>query len=847
MTRRLLLAPLAALLLAAAPAQAATRTLTASRAVDRDCTARVLPSKSRGVTSTTFRAPAEGTVRARLLGKPRDGDWDLVAFDSAGKKITGSAAFEANELVEVNLRRDARITLQACRVSGRGRSVPLRTDFAKVDFEALEQPGTESLVEVPIAGPATINALEALGLDVTHDIHDGHARVMLYGDRDRKILQQTGLGFEVIHPDVPAAERAWLKLDRQRAKRNGASALPTGRTEYRTYDDVQKELKDMVAQYPTLVRPFTLKTKTFQGRDIEAVEVATDVASDDDTRPVLFLNGIHHAREWPATEVIVEFVWDLLKNNKTDPQLAEILKNVRVVMQPYTNLDGFLISRAALGQPDDPDSDEGFIYSTATGVVILGGSFGYKRKNCNPYPVVAVPGAPCEVAIGTDNNRNYAHQWGGAGGSTNPNDQSYRGPGPSSEPETKAVQELHLSLNAPVLISMHNIAAKVLRPPGTEAEGFAPDEPALKELGRRMADPTGYLNQYGWELYDVTGGTKDWAYAATSAFGYTIETGPANGDFHGSYQSVVIDQYEGAGERKGRGMREALIQAANWTREEQHTSRVQGRAPAGRTLRITKEIKTLSSAVCTVASPAPVDLGNGGADSCVAPGAVMEYPEKVDFSTRVPANGNFTWWMNPSTRPYSKSVESYHLTCADGDKVLQELDVAVKRGETLKVDLPCGGALPPLVVGTGTGTGTGGSGGTGGTGNTGGTGATLPATGVLEVISAAVDKGKRATARKRGLRARVRCSIQCKATATATISKKVARQLGLGKRKLKIGVGRASITKAGRIPFYIKFTAKTKKALAKKKVKKFKLAVVIVVTDNAGKQAKRFSKTSTLR
>ena len=79
------------------------------------------------------------------------------------------------------------------------------------------------------------------------------------------------------------------------------------------------------------------------------------------------------------------------------------------------------------------------------------------------------------------------------------------------------MQELHLSLNAPVLISMHNIAAKVLRPPGTEAEGFAPDEEGLKELGRRMAEPTGYLNQYGHELYDVTGGTKDWAYAATGA------------------------------------------------------------------------------------------------------------------------------------------------------------------------------------------------------------------------------------------------------------------------------------------------------------------------------------------
>ena len=88
------------------------------------------------------------------------------------------------------------------------------------------------------------------------------------------------------------------------------------------------------------------------------------------------------------------------------------------------------------------------------------------------------------------------------------------------------MQELHLSLNAPVLISMHNIAAKVLRPPGTEAENFAPDEAALKELGRRMAEPTGYLNQYGWQLYDVTGGTKDWAYASRAPSATRSRPGP---------------------------------------------------------------------------------------------------------------------------------------------------------------------------------------------------------------------------------------------------------------------------------------------------------------------------------
>jgi hypothetical protein len=729
MTRRLLLAPAAALLLAA-PAQAATKTLSSPRAVDRDCTAKVLTGRS-GVTTTRFVAPAEGVLTARLRGT---GDWDLAAFDRKGRLIAGSSAFAANEMVQANLRPGARITLQACRASGRAKSATLTTGFAGFDFESLNLKGPVSMVEVPLTGAWQIDALERLGLDVTHDIHDGHARVMLYGDADRAILERTGIGFKVVQADVLAAERRFRAQDRRAAAR-GRSALPTGRTEYRSFEDVQKELKDMADQFPDLVRPFTLKTKSFEGRDIQALEIGTGADSDDDTKPALFLNGIHHAREWPATEVIMEFAWDLLKNHGSDPQLDAILKNTRIILQPYTNVDGFIVSR---GSPNliDPDSDANLVYSTATGVVLLGGSLEYKRKNCNPYPAVD-PSPVCEHKLGTDNNRNYPHTWGGVGASSNPNDQSYRGEAPGSEPETKAVQELQLSLNAPVLISMHNIAAKVLRPPGTKAEGLAPDEEGLKELGRRMADPTGYANEYGWQLYDVTGGTKDWSYAVTGAFGYTIETGPSNGDFHGSYQSVVIDQYQGKGERAGRGMREALIAAAEWTRMEKYNSRIAGRAPAGRTLRITKSLTTLSSPVCAVAGVNPLNVDIG--DECIQPGGVIETPEKMDFSTQVPANGNFTWWMNPSTRPYAKAPETYHLTCEQGGTVLQEMDVTVARGQTLDLDLPCGGTLPPRVTQPTTGGGSGG-GTAGGTGT--GTGA-APAAGVATLKIGAVKRSGR--------------------------------------------------------------------------------------------------------
>ena len=83
--------------------------------------------------------------------------------------------------------------------------------------------------------------------------------------------------------------------------------------------------------------------------------------------------------------------------------------------------------------------------------------------------------------------------------------------------------------------------------------------------------------------------------------------------------------------------------------------------------------------------------------TCLAQGAVIEQPEKLEFSTVVPANGKFEWWINPSTRPFVAKAgkrEAYKLTCEDGGKVITETELFVARGETARMELPCGGVLP---------------------------------------------------------------------------------------------------------------------------------------------------------
>ena len=120
----------------------------------------------------------------------------------------------------------------------------------------------------------------------------------------------------------------------------------------------------------------------------------------------------------------------------------------------------------------------------------MGGVAGLQAQELQPVPARPTPGSRARATSAPTTTATTRTSGAAPGHRRNPNDQSYRGSAPSSEPETKAVQELHLSLNAPVLISMHNIAAKVLRPPGHQGRGHrARRGHAQALLGERMAEP----------------------------------------------------------------------------------------------------------------------------------------------------------------------------------------------------------------------------------------------------------------------------------------------------------------------------------------------------------------------
>lgn len=497
---------------------------------------------------------------------------------------------------------------------------------AATAFGATEAPFPTQLVRVAVPAQADRDRLTNLGLDLTEHGEDTYVEAVLHTASDATRLASAGFTWTVTIPDLALREKRNNELNAAYAAATVVSPLPSGRDTYRKLTDYESGLRGLATANPSLVRLLTLSRKTLEGRDILGVEISDNVASTTDGKPTFLIMGLHHAREWPSGEHTMEFAVDLVKGYAAgNSRIVGLLRSSRVVVVPVVNPDGFEQSRKWGDLVDTREVDNG-------GQVTILGTPGnaYKRKNCRiadgiglTPPGACEPGGAGGYGIGIDLNRNYGGLWGGPGASSVFADPTYRGPTPFSEPETQAVRELISARHVTTLVTNHTFSNLVLRPPGIRAAGETVDEAAMKDLGARMAAQNGYRNIHGWQLYDTTGTTEDWSYAATGGYGYTFEIGP--NEFHPPF-SEVIDQYLGAGIYTGKGNREAYLIALENAVNPLHHSVISGKAPAGAVLRLQKQFQTKTS------SGAPVD-------------------DRLVSTLVVPKGNKYTWHINPSTRP----------------------------------------------------------------------------------------------------------------------------------------------------------------------------------------------------
>ena len=641
----------------AAPARLLDATLSAPAAVDRACQTGL--RSGRGVASRTVAAPGVGELTARLDGA--GGDWDLALFDATGRQVGAGASPGADELASGFTLAPGPVTVQACRRTGTGSAAKLTVGFSALDVS--KRPEPIQLVSVDTPTRAAKERLEGLGLDMTEHGGVKTLGVVLHGADDARRLRRAGFTWTVETPDLVARSIRDRVAEARAAASGKRSALPSGRSTYRTLADYENDLKTLAKENPGLVRLFELPEKTGLGRTVLGIEIAENVAARDG-RPAFLNMGVHHAREWPSGEHAIEWAFDLVKGYKAgDARTKRIVERSRNIVVPIVNPDGFNQSRTAGAVVADGGRNEAV---PDTAYAVAGASTGgeYRRKNCrigdtDQHNCLTSPGV---AENGTDPNRNYGGLWGGPGASASPENATYRGPGPFSEPETRNIQWLVSRNQVMTLITNHTTAGLVLRAPGLAALGAPVDENrGYKQLGDDMARENGYFSQKSFELYDTTGTTEDWSYNATGGFGFTFEiycgepnyvTGNCDDPAFHPFYATMAAEYDGTSPQAdhrddpgatqdapfgsvkgydGKGNREAYFIAAESAINEQRHSVLEGQAEPGTVLRLRKTFKTETF---------PQEDGKP-----------ILFDDTLETVYDVGPSGRVRWHVNPSTRP----------------------------------------------------------------------------------------------------------------------------------------------------------------------------------------------------
>ena len=128
---------------------------------------------------------------------------------------------------------------------------------------------------------------------------------------------------------------------------------------------------------------------------------------------------------------------------------------------------------------------------------------------------------------GVDPNRNYAYKWGydNEGSSPDPTTLTYRGPGPNSEPESKALAALFKRVGLTMFVNYHSAAELLLYGVGWQVATPSPDDQLGIALTGDDAHPAvpGYDPDIAAELYTTNGEVDSYLQETYGSFGFTPE------------------------------------------------------------------------------------------------------------------------------------------------------------------------------------------------------------------------------------------------------------------------------------------------------------------------------------
>lgn len=307
-----------------------------------------------------------------------------------------------------------------------------------------------------------------------------------------EVAKLSGKGLKPALKRVPSGETVMQFSARQAAD---------GYQVYRSWDQpggIRDELYEVARDNPDLVKLVVLG-RTWQGREIIALRVTEHARKGrDGEKPAVLYSATQHAREWMATEMNRRLLhWYIDQYRAKNKEVRGVLKDSELWFATVLNPDGYQYTFDAerLWRKNLRDND------------------GNGQSN---------------LGDGVDPNRNFDNHWNydEEGSSSNPSSDTYRGPSPASEPETKAAQGILKRVGFEFLVNYHTYGPWLIYPEGWQTSTATEDDPiyfALSGNRERPAIP-GFVPGISADVLYVTNGEMDgYAQDAAGTIGWTPE------------------------------------------------------------------------------------------------------------------------------------------------------------------------------------------------------------------------------------------------------------------------------------------------------------------------------------
>ncbi|MGH9042460.1 MAG: M14 family metallopeptidase [Acidimicrobiia bacterium] len=317
--------------------------------------------------------------------------------------------------------------------------------------------------------------------------------------------------------------RRWRTADGRDIAELARIQAQDGFSVWRSWDEddgIAAELAQLADDHPDLVEHRVIGT-TVEGRDLVALRVTAGAgAVPAGTRPAVLHLSAQHAREWISVEVNRRLLRSYVEGYGTDPDVTQLLTTRELWFVVVANPDGYqrTFDDDRLWRKNSRDND------------------GNGQIN---------------IVDGVDLNRNFPDHFAydKEGASPRPESGTYHGPGPASEPGTKAIVDLMATVPFAFIMNYHAYGQLLLYPFGWQDNTPSADNPIYEALAGTATIPAipGYHPMLSTELYVTNGETTSWAHAAHGTLGFTAELGegtPGNAFLFPDNEALVRQEFE---------------------------------------------------------------------------------------------------------------------------------------------------------------------------------------------------------------------------------------------------------------------------------------------------------------